>query len=322
MLSRILQAARFIPASLLALAVLSVAVTAAADNIYKYQDENGIWHFTDRAPQEGVEFEVVFMEREVEARLKLRQEGTKRNPLYHVYNDLYGPVEVEIKLTDAINVLSEPELPARFVIPARKEQLLVGLGALDPQMGFQYRIHVASIPGPPLAVPVDGLVIPPPFKRGEGYIISQGFNGEKTHNGEDSRYAIDIVMPEGTTILAVRDGVVMDVEEDFNKGGTDLEKYADKANHVRVLHDDGTMANYAHLGLAAVIVGIGARVRQGQPIAKSGNTGFSSGPHLHFAIQQNTGMKMISVPFEFQQPDGSTAPPREGQVLQGVMLNR
>ena len=154
MLSRVLQTARFSLTGLLALAALSVAVTAAADNIYKYQDENGIWHFTDRAPQEGVEFEVVFMEREVEARLKLRQEGTKRNPLYHVYNDLYGPVEVEIKLTDAINVLSEPELPARFVIPARKEKLLVGLGALDPQMGFQYRIHVASIPGPPLATPV------------------------------------------------------------------------------------------------------------------------------------------------------------------------
>ena len=39
-----------------------------ADNIYKYQDENGIWHFTDRAPEEGTKFETVFMQREREDR--------------------------------------------------------------------------------------------------------------------------------------------------------------------------------------------------------------------------------------------------------------
>lgn len=294
----------------------------AAKNIYKYQDEDGIWHFTDKAPAEDIPFDTVYMEREREARIKLRQEGSKQNPLYYVYNDMYGPVEVELKLTDAINVLSEPELPSRFVIPARKEQLLVGLGALNPQQGFQYRLNVASIPGPPKAQAIDSLVIPPPFALGESYIISQGFNGDKTHLTEDSHYAIDIVMPVGTTILSVRDGVVMDVEEDFNKGGTDVEKYADKANHVRVLHNDGTMANYAHLGLASVIVRPGARVRQGQAIARSGNTGYSSGPHLHFAIQQNTGMKIVSLPFEFKLADGSTTPPIEGQWLEGTLPNR
>ena len=151
-----------------------------------------------------------------------------------------------------------------------------------------------------------------------GNAVSQGFDGGKTHVDEESRYAIDIAMPLGTQILAARGGVVMDVEEDFNRGGTDIEKYAEKANHVRILHDDGTMSLYAHLGLASVIVRPGAKVRRGQLIARSGNTGFSSGPHLHFAIQQNTGMKMISLPFEFRRPDGSSAPPREGEVLEGL----
>jgi murein DD-endopeptidase MepM/ murein hydrolase activator NlpD len=300
----------------------AAAMPLCAKNIYKYQDEDGIWHFTDKAPQEGVQFDTVYMEREREARVRLRQEGTKHSPLYYMFNDYHGPVEVELKLTDDVNVLSEPPLPARFVIPGQKEQLLVGLGALNPELGFQYRLNVASIPGPPTPRPVEGLVFRPPFKSDAAYPVSQGFNGGKTHTAEDSHYAIDIAMPEGAMVHAVRDGVVMDVEEDFNKGGTDAEKYADKANHVRVLHDDGTMALYAHLKLASVIVRPGSRVRAGQALARSGNTGFSSGPHLHFVIQQNVGMKLISLPFEFQLPDGSRQLPKEGRFIGSVPVNR
>ena len=300
----------------------AAAMPLCAKNIYKYQDENGIWHFTDKAPKEGVQFDTVYMEREREARVRLRQEGTKHSPLYFMFNDYHGPVEIELKLTDDINVLSEPPLPARFVIPGQKEQLLVGLGALNPELGFQYRLNVASIPGPPTPQAVSGLLFPPPFKAGEAYPVSQGFNGGKTHTSQESHYAIDVAMPEGSMVHAVRDGKVMDVEEDFNKGGTDIEKYADKANHVRVLHDDGTMALYAHLKLASVIVRPGARVRAGQALARSGNTGFSSGPHLHFVIQQNVGMKLISLPFEFQLPDGSRQVPQNGQFIGNIPVNR
>ena len=301
---------------LLTLAVaLCAAAPAGAKNIYKYQDENGIWHFTDRAPEQDIEFETVYMEREREARIRLRQEGSKQNPVYYVFNDYWGPVEVELRLSDAFNVLSEPDLPERFVVPGQKEQLLVGLGALDPGRGFQYRLNVSAVPGPPTPVPVDGIVLRPPFTFDRAYPVSQGFDGGKTHLDDESRYAIDIVMPEGSPVHAVRDGVVMDVEEDFNSGGVDAEKYADKANHVRVLHDDGTMALYAHLALASVVVRPGARVRAGQLLARSGNTGLSSGPHLHFAIQQNVGMKLISLPFTFRLADGRDVTPEEGRYI-------
>ena len=162
------------------------------------------------------------------------------------------------------------------------------------------------------------MTILPPISPDEAYLISHGLRGEKTHNTPDSEYAIDVAMPVGTAIHAVRSGIVMDVEEDFNKGGTDRKKFVDKANHVRVLHDDGTMALYAHLDLASVNVRPGARVRAGQQIARSGNTGFSSGPHLHFAIQQNTGMKLISVPFRFKTPEGPAVEPKELQVMKGT----
>ena len=296
------------------LAALLSALPASAKNIYKYQDENGIWHFTDRAPDDAeVEFETVYMEREREARVRMRQEGTKQNPLYYLFNDYWGPVEVELKFSDHFNVLSEPELPARFVVPGQQELLLVGIGALDPAQGFRYRLNAATVPGPPTPTPVEGLVLRLPFPPDRAYPVSQGFDGGVTHLDDESRYAIDIVMPEGSPVHAVREGVVMDIEEDFNAGGEDYEKYADKANHVRVLHDDGTMALYAHLQLASVIVRPGARVQAGQLLARSGNTGLSTGPHLHFAIQQNVGMKLISVPFEFRLADGRIVTPEEGR---------
>jgi murein DD-endopeptidase MepM/ murein hydrolase activator NlpD len=303
-----------------ALAVmLLLPVVAGAKNIYKYQDENGIWHFTDRPPEDEVEFETVYMEREPEPRIRMRQDGPKENPVYVVFNDFWGPVELELSLEDAVNVMAEPRLPARFVVPGQTEQVLVGLGALDPSRGFQYRLSMASVPGRPIARPVAEIVVLPPFAAGSEYPVSQGFQGERTHSTPDSEFAIDIVMPVGTPILAARDGTVMDVEEDFNRGGADRGKFVDKANRVLILHDDGTMALYAHLDLASVSVRPGARIRAGQQIARSGNTGFSSGPHLHFAVQQNTGMKLISVPFKFQTVAGDPAVPAESQVLRGVV---
>lgn len=304
-----------------AAALLLVPAVSAAKNIYKYQDKDGIWHFTDRAPAQEVPFETVYMEREPEPRVSLRREGSKQSPVYIVFNDYWGPVEVELKLVDAVNVLSEPPLPARFVVPGQQEQTLVGLGAMDQTQSYQFRLSMSSVPGRPISRPLEDIVVLPPFAPGEQYPVSQGFKGDQTHNTEDSEFAIDIAMPVGSAVHAVREGRVMDVEEDFNKGGVNLEKFGDKANHVRILHSDGTMALYAHLDLASVDVRPGARIRAGQRIARSGNTGFSSGPHLHFAIQQNTGMKLISIPFRFQTSEGAPVTPQAGQVLAGTPGN-
>ena len=57
---------------------------------------------------------------------------------------------------------------------------------------------------------------------------------------------------------------------------------------VQILHEDGTIAVYAHLHWDSIRVRIGDHVSRGQYIANSGSTGFSSGPHLHFAVIRNT----------------------------------
>lgn len=81
-----------------------------------------------------------------------------------------------------------------------------------------------------------------------------------------------------------------------------------RANKIRILHDDGTIAIYAHLSLETVQVYEGLKISAGELIGYSGNTGYSTGPHLHFSIQINTGMKSISVPFKFSGKNGIRAP--------------
>jgi murein DD-endopeptidase MepM/ murein hydrolase activator NlpD len=107
-------------------------------------------------------------------------------------------------------------------------------------------------------------------------------------------------MPEGTPIIAARGGVVVKTENRQSGRGTDA-----SGNFVRVLHDDGTMGVYLHLKKGSVRVREGQRVTVGSALALSGNTGNSTGPHLHFVVQRNTGLGLVSIPYQFSQPVGA-----------------
>src|SRR5690606_30313137 len=86
-------------------------------------------------------------------------------------------------------------------------------------------------------------------------------------------------------------------------------------NYVRILHDDGTMSVYLHLRQNGVLVKEGQRVNGGDQIALSGNTGTSTGAHLHFVVQKNVGMKVVSIPFHFEDPAGVARIPKAGDWL-------
>jgi len=122
-------------------------------------------------------------------------------------------------------------------------------------------------------------------------------------------------MPVGTDIFAARGGIVFDVAASNFRGGLDPERDGPAANVVRILHDDGTYAVYAHLNTNTIRVRPGDLVRRGQYIADSGNTGFSSGPHLHFAVLRNSGMRIESIPVVFLGANSESVVPSSGMVL-------
>ena len=135
-----------------------------------------------------------------------------------------------------------------------------------------------------------------PLQPAGEYRIVQGFNGSYSHSGA-SRYALDFAAPVGTPVLAARDGVVIDTKDDGNQGGPSTH-FAKHANYVVILHSDGTTGEYYHLKYKGVAVSRGQSVQQGQLIGYSGNTGFSSLPHLHFGIYvAKFHGKYVSVPF-------------------------
>jgi murein DD-endopeptidase MepM/ murein hydrolase activator NlpD len=302
-----------------ALASLFLSPGLGAGDMYKWQDENGVWHFGDRPPGDQQPFETFAVPAEPAKMVSLRQEGPKHRPSYLFFNHYWGPLELELDITDAINVRTDPPLPARVVIAGQKELQVVRFEAANPHESFQYRLRYSSVPGPPLAeLPAD-LDYYPPFAAGSKFPVSQGIDEATTHDRPGSHYAIDIAMPEGTPVLAARGGVVMDMEDDFHGSGKQEERYMNRANFVRILHDDGSMAVYAHLQSNSARIYPGARIPTGTWIANSGNTGFSSGPHLHFAVQFNAGMSLESLPFRLRQRGGELVTPERRMLLYGVL---
>jgi murein DD-endopeptidase MepM/ murein hydrolase activator NlpD len=72
-------------------------------------------------------------------------------------------------------------------------------------------------------------------------------------------------------------------------------------NYVLIRHEDGTLGHYCHLQKGGCLVKVGQTVAAGEAIAHSGNTGFSSGPHLHFCVfKTKNGRERASVPVKFE----------------------
>ena len=203
----------------------------------------------------------------------------------------------------------------RWLVPARSQLELLNLPSLGDVDAPSVQYRYVYLPGDPAAQPDGGVTYRLPYAAGASYSVSQAHPEVTTHRTGDSEYAVDFAMPVGTQVVAARDGTVFDVAATNFEGGPDAERYADLANLVRILHDDGTFAVYAHLNRSTIRVSPGDRVVAGEYIADSGNSGFSSGPHLHFAVQRNTGMRVESLPVRFRTAGGNSVAPIAGATL-------
>lgn len=292
---------------------------AYAKHIYKYHDADGVLHFTDTPPDTDVEVETrrVKVEPQTAVRISTDKSGGRSRQI--IQNRLYGPMEVQLRFVEADNVRAEPPLPDSFLLPRGFRGEKVVYKPINPRKGWRYKVNVRYVPGDPSARHDTSVLYIPPFPADKRFLVSQGFNGTSTHKDSiGSKYAVDLPMPIGTPIRAVRDGVVMEINEDFYGAGTDIGYDGPRANSIRILHGDGSMSLYAHLRLEGVFVQPGDVVLAGEVIGESGNTGFSTGPHLHFAIQVNRGMQLASVPFNFINRKGEAVRPDTGVRLRGV----
>ncbi|MET8228815.1 M23 family metallopeptidase [Streptomyces sp. NPDC005301] len=129
------------------------------------------------------------------------------------------------------------------------------------------------------------------------YKLSASFNqagGMWSHKHSGQDYAV----PQGTEVVAAHGGTVV---KTGGNGAGDGPAYG---NAVVIKHGNGTYSQYAHL--SRVDVRVGQVVSTGQHIALSGNTGNSSGPHLHFEIRTTPNYGSAVDPVSFLRAKGVT----------------
>ena len=165
------------------------------------------------------------------------------------------------------------------------------LGLLQEVAEYESRIEYlrdpSSVPEPRkglLRIPFDG--------RGP---VTQLFGDTQFARANARKYGrpfhdgIDFGLPVGTKLLSAADGVVVGM------GDTDVVPRCESwGQWILIKHPFGLSTLYAHLSLMKV--SLGQKVKSGEIIGYSGNTGFSTGPHLHFGVYDSTGIRVV--PYE------------------------
>jgi murein DD-endopeptidase MepM/ murein hydrolase activator NlpD len=172
------------------------------------------------------------------------------------------------------------------------------LGAIDPDHDDSYEYRL-------------------PYGDTVSYPVIQGYGARLSHRGAEY-YTVDFGMPVGTPVHAARAGLVL-LPEDSHDGGCSREECGRLANFVVLLHSDGTTGEYFHLQHGSVRVGVGERVERGQLLALSGNTGYTTAPHLHFGVYRTErDGRTRSLAVRFATRGGTIAEPRMGALYMNV----
>lgn len=250
--------------------------------------------------------------------LELYRSGTR---VVQIARNRYAvPLVLRWSMSDLDNVEAQSAPSGVALLPAApapgaagQAVILAELAQIDPSRGYRRQLYHHARFGDPRARPsryAYGL----PYPAGLTFSVLQGFHGEFSHRGSNE-YAVDFDCPVATRVLAARPGVVVAAYAGATGSGTSPE-FLDyrRTNFVLLLHDDGTLGEYMHLSPSGVEVSPGQRVERGQSVALSGNTGYSSTPHLHFQVMTSAddGLTARSFPFRI-----AVAPHRVEEPTQG-----
>jgi len=304
--------------SLLGVLMLTLALQARllpAQSVHAYKDASGQWVSTDRgANADRAQGDAFTLPRSPEAlRVTVERSDAGTATRLIAANDCLCVITLRVAITRS----AFAEIPTGTIYPATLEPggrqlILEAPHGSDERPELQFNFSVAL--GSPEATHSPLRPYRAPFAVGTSYRVSQSYPDHITHSTRDSSYAVDIALPDGTAVYAARAGTVINVRHDGFRGGT-ASVMSDQANLIEILHDDGTIAVYGHLHWDSIRVRIGQHVALGEYIADSGNTGFSSGPHLHFAVWRNAGGADVSLPIQFAGPGGTAVTPVTGMEL-------
>ena len=139
-----------------------------------------------------------------------------------------------------------------------------------------------------------------PFGRLNKGRCVQGNNCKHGTHKNSLAYAFDFDLTVGTPVVAAKDGIVVACCGHYTKGGA-LKTLKARANFVVLRHADGVYTRYYHLQHKGVTVSPGDNVLEGQTIGYSGNTGFSTGPHLHFDCVDTFSLETSVFEIDFDQ---------------------
>ena len=201
---------------------------------------------------------------------------------FWVNNRTTYDLTVTIELTKLQNMKSDEPLPRTLTVPGGATIEAMILSQIQKSKPYEKNYRYYWITGSRHGKHDESCVYALPYRKGETHRVTQGFYGSFTHHGNEA-HAIDWAMPEGTPVLAARDGVVIGVKSSSNKGGKN-KVFADDANFVMIRHGDGTTGEYKHFKYQGVKVSVGRTVKVGDLLGLSGNTGYSDTPHLHFFV--------------------------------------
>ncbi|WP_017326338.1 M23 family metallopeptidase [Synechococcus sp. PCC 7336] len=152
---------------------------------------------------------------------------------------------------------------------------------------------------PSVAQPLRGFSHP---LAGAGY-VSQGPSGFATHRGR-AEFSLDFAVKLGTPVYAMRAGRVVGLEDRFPDSGSGAAGMH-RVNYIWIEHEGGYRSAYGHLQQGfrrAVGIEVGDRVAAGERIGYSGNSGYSTAPHLHVEVHRlERGTFGQSVPFQIDR---------------------